>query len=216
MTQKVIVFGDIHGCYKAAETAISLTEGLNVSAILLGDYVDRGPSSMKVLEALINAKEKHPDWVFLRGNHDQMLLDLINGNKHPEGYDETTEQESYQEWQMQPKDFQNKVVAFIESTQFYFQTLQYSFVHAPLRDNGIAIADKTENELIWNYDLAPHWLAGKFIHGHLTTEDISETGLGTNINTLCGYGGKLTGLVVDIEIGTVINSFSISEDGRIL
>ena len=91
MTQKVIVFGDIHGCYKAANTAITLAEGLNVSAIFLGDYVDRGSSSMKVLEILINAKEKHPDWIFLRGNHDQMLLDLINGNKHPDGFDERTE-----------------------------------------------------------------------------------------------------------------------------
>ena len=216
MTQKVIVFGDIHGCYKAANTAITLAEGLNVSAIFLGDYVDRGSSSMKVLEILINAKEKHPDWIFLRGNHDQMLLDLINGNKHPDGFDERTEKESYQEWQEQPIDFQNKVVAFIESTQFYYQTLQYTFVHAPLRDDNIPLIHKTQNELIWNYDLTPHWLVGKFIHGHSTTDEIVQTGLGTNINTLCGYGGKLTGLVVDLGMGAMINSFSISEDGRIL
>lgn len=59
-------------------------------------------------------------------------------------------------------------------------------------------------------------LLGKFIYGHRITDEISEVGLGININTLCGYGGKLTGHVVDVETGAMVNSFSISEDGRII
>lgn len=54
--EKVIAFGDIHGCYKAADKAVKLAEDLNLIAIFLGDYVDRGPSAVKTLQILIKAK----------------------------------------------------------------------------------------------------------------------------------------------------------------
>jgi len=45
--------------------------------------VDRGSFSIKTLEVLIEAKKNNPDWIFLRGNHEQMLLDLIMFKQKP-------------------------------------------------------------------------------------------------------------------------------------
>ena len=53
----------------------------NKILIYLGDYVDRGPKVKETIENIINFKPKDFNCVFLRGNHDQMLLDFVNG-KH--------------------------------------------------------------------------------------------------------------------------------------
>ena len=66
----IIAFGDVHGYDKAAASAVDLAETLNVKAIFLGDYVDRGPFSMKTLLVLADAKQRHPEWEFLLGNHE--------------------------------------------------------------------------------------------------------------------------------------------------
>nr|WP_287935661.1 metallophosphoesterase [Algoriphagus sp.] len=79
----IIAFGDIHGCFQAAAKAVEISEELDTKAIFLSDYVDRGPSAVKTLQILIDAKMKHPDWIYIRGNHDQMLLDLIDEKAKP-------------------------------------------------------------------------------------------------------------------------------------
>jgi serine/threonine protein phosphatase 1 len=43
--------------------------------VFLGDLIDRGPESPGVIERLISLREKNPNVVVLRGNHEQMLLD---------------------------------------------------------------------------------------------------------------------------------------------
>lgn len=220
----IIAFGDIHGCYKAAETAIELTKRTKAKAIFLGDYVDRGPDSIKTLEVLIEAKKQNPDWIFLRGNHDQMLMDLILGViepniefKVPNGFssnEETTK--VFLRWQSSSALLKNEIVLFLESTLFYYETTKWIFVHAPLKNSATAVSEKSEEELIWNYDLNPTWEGKKFIHGHDTVREPATDNNGTNINTLCGYGGKLTGLLIDVRMGSILQNYYISENGILL
>lgn len=56
---------------------------MDAKTIFHGDYLDRGPSAVKKLQILIEAKMKHPDWIFSRGNHDQILWDLIDEKAKP-------------------------------------------------------------------------------------------------------------------------------------
>lgn len=90
-TNKYLAIGDIHGCVK---TLNKLLEKLNsyrdYTYIFVGDYIDRGPDSSGVIERLIEVQQQI-DCIFLRGNHEQMLLDaykwgdldlwLMNGGK---------------------------------------------------------------------------------------------------------------------------------------
>jgi serine/threonine protein phosphatase 1 len=43
--------------------------------VFIGDYIDRGPKTSGVLDFLIELKATRPNTVFLRGNHEQMMLD---------------------------------------------------------------------------------------------------------------------------------------------
>lgn len=51
----------------------------SVLEVYLGDYIDRGPDSRGVVDALID-RSNRVDAVFLRGNHEQFLLDFLAGS----------------------------------------------------------------------------------------------------------------------------------------
>jgi len=222
--QQYITFGDIHGCYHAAESAVQLSEDLGCQAIFLGDYVDRGPSSLNTLRILIDAKKNHSDWIFLRGNHDQMVLDLLNGNA--ELKDERIALDRYlytykdcSKTLAELNEISNlelkEITSFLNSTLLYYENEHFVFTHAVLRENYDLVSEKTEEELLWNYDYNPTWEGKPFIHGHLPCSKITFKEKGININTKCGYGGILTGLYIEEKNKTfVFSTYSISENGE--
>jgi len=68
------IIGDIHGMFRPLDALIAQVERRDVDAhfIFVGDYVNRGPESPKVIDRLL----KLPHATFLRGNHDD-VFDLI-------------------------------------------------------------------------------------------------------------------------------------------
>ena len=69
-----LAIGDIHGCFTALETLAEFV-GLRSddTIVTLGDYVNRGPDSCKVIDWLIRLDQTHR-LVPLRGNHEIMML----------------------------------------------------------------------------------------------------------------------------------------------
>jgi serine/threonine protein phosphatase 1 len=47
--------------------------------IFIGDYIDRGEDSRAVIDLLMETRESRPSSVFLRGNHEQLMLDSREG-----------------------------------------------------------------------------------------------------------------------------------------
>ena len=89
----VYAIGDVHGRADllrallqriVVETACQPeASGARCVIIGLGDYVDRGPQSREVIDILVDLSgvqslETH----FLRGNHDQTLLDFLDDPQH--------------------------------------------------------------------------------------------------------------------------------------
>lgn len=80
--KRVYVIGDLHGC--PDEPAIVLEhlvaeEGLQDEdlVIFLGDYIDRGPDTRGVIDLMIDFRQRFPRTRFLKGNHEDMLLDFL-------------------------------------------------------------------------------------------------------------------------------------------
>ncbi|GGB35948.1 bis(5'-nucleosyl)-tetraphosphatase [Sphingomonas metalli] len=94
--QVVYAIGDVHGCYDLLiallgairEDAAALPAGGPRPLLLFaGDYVDRGPHSDKVLSTLVWLSRRSPlELVFLKGNHEAMLLDFIERPFHARGW----------------------------------------------------------------------------------------------------------------------------------
>lgn len=89
----VFAIGDIHGCYElmmglaaAIRSELSTSEFREQTVIFVGDYIDRGPDSIGVLTALAEGIDLGgAQQVFLAGNHDQFLIDILDANGKLDG-----------------------------------------------------------------------------------------------------------------------------------
>lgn len=130
MQESTYVIGDIHGCLATVER---LLEKINPSVddrlVFVGDYIDRGPSSAGVLELMLWIKNHYPKTVFLRGNHEQILLEYhytdILGVKSF-----TQRMESYD--LLKNGWLHDDYFDFFQSTKYYYQRPGYIVSHAGL------------------------------------------------------------------------------------
>ena len=83
--QMIFAIGDVHGhadelmaLHTVVRSEIDSQTEFQHSVVHLGDYIDRGPDSKRVLEILCSGIERKVDEVFLVGNHDQFLIELID------------------------------------------------------------------------------------------------------------------------------------------
>jgi len=82
----VYAIGDIHGRADLLEQLVekirvdSATHAKENIIVFLGDYVDRGSDSKAVIDYLLNLNLPRATHVFLRGNHEERMLDFVSGN----------------------------------------------------------------------------------------------------------------------------------------
>ena len=77
----IVAIGDIHGNYYELIDLLGRlsheTDYGTDTFIFLGDYVDGGPDSARVVRLLRSFQKQYPHWVFLKGNHEDMMLDAL-------------------------------------------------------------------------------------------------------------------------------------------
>src|SRR4051794_11160138 len=72
---RTLTIGDVHGCHTALITLLKEVQlQPEDRVIFLGDYIDRGPGSRQVIDTLL-ALRNSTRAIFLRGNHEVMILD---------------------------------------------------------------------------------------------------------------------------------------------
>ena len=140
---RTLVIGDIHGGLRALH---QLFERANVNQkdtlIFLGDFVDGWSESPAVLDFLI-ALEKTHNCIFIKGNHDELLLDWLE-NRH----ENLKEELWFKHGGKATVDAYNNVseatkqqhIAFLKSLRNYYLDEQNRlFIHAGFTNmNGIA------------------------------------------------------------------------------
>ncbi len=151
---KYIAIGDIHGCFHSMKALLEKLEPFyDRQFVFVGDYIDRGPGSKQVVDYLLEFRER-VDCVFLRGNHEQMLLDALHHNKKDlwfmNGGRATIESYESEGREMKLPDSHKE---FYENTRLYYDTENYFFVHAglsPARTIADSIEDENEvQEFLW-------------------------------------------------------------------
>ena len=74
--QKIWVIGDVHGCYQQFMGLVnSPLIGENDIVILIGDIIDRGPDSVKMLDWAMENVNNGGRYYMIRGNHEQNIID---------------------------------------------------------------------------------------------------------------------------------------------
>ncbi len=120
--------------------------------MFIGDYIDRGPDSSGVVESIIAFARDH-HCVFLRGNHEKMLMDAIQSGERTfwlmNGGMETLG--SYQIHD--PAEIPARHLEFFQQTRLWHDTPDYLFIHAGLDpDQSIEqqlTSPDIENTALW-------------------------------------------------------------------
>jgi len=197
---RTLAIGDIHGCNTALVELLKTVQPLPEDRIIiLGDYIDRGPTSRRVIETLIELRQSSSP-VFLRGNHEVMILDAHESFLKSDiwqSYGGLDTLFSYganyrQDWASLIPDSHWE---FFEGTTRFFETDTHIFVHACL-DPDLDLEDQPDWLLYWEFfdRIRPHKSGKKIVCGHSPQRSglIKDIGFAACIDTGPAMGGWLT------------------------
>lgn len=153
--KRIIAVGDVHGCF---DKLMSLWKKLEVTGndlvIFLGDYVDRGAQVAETLNWILEQSAKE-NIIFLRGNHEHMLLDVVY--KHMDKITwlfnggQTTIR-GLSKLKSEDKSFIERFLTFIENLPFSYSIKiggrTFFFCHAGV-DSSIPLEEQPEDFLLW-------------------------------------------------------------------
>lgn len=191
--------GDIHGRFDLFKRVIfdikmdAHALGQKPRIVLLGDYIDRGPQSAKVLEAVwLLGQQSWCDLVPLLGNHEDIFVKFLkDASVGPQwfryGGFETIKSfgiplarlpETPDEWELvrlrlnealSPRQY-----SVLKQAKLCFDAGDYVFVHAGI-DPDLSRADHTSDTYLW---IREPFLKVKractqaVVHGHTPSEDV--------------------------------------------
>jgi serine/threonine protein phosphatase 1 len=216
--------GDIHGHAAELDTLLNhITKTRNVSEddliIFVGDYIDRGPQSKQVIDRLLELRRTWPQTIFLRGNHEDMLLGFLGlGGEGGEFYLKNGGAEFFASYDLEPVGSLVELRARLPAEHLHFFTsLEYGvilaeflFVHA-----GVApkrkLSQQTPSDLLWirkEFIQSPHAIGKTVVFGHTAFNQIHiELPYRIGIDTGVAYGNKLSvvelvhGELFQVEVG---------------
>jgi serine/threonine protein phosphatase 1 len=198
--ERIFAIGDIHGCYDPLVRLLGRVpiDWTRDRLVFMGDYIDRGPQSFEVIEHLIELQKRHPETVFLKGNHEQMLADYLSGKDRMtylyNGGQQTLD--SYLRNSSAPGRYPipEAHLRFFESLQLMFETENYIFVHAGLR-KGLPLENQRPEDLLWireNFVDTRHSFGKRVVFGHTPFDEPRVEPNKIGIDTGAVYGNKLT------------------------
>lgn len=211
MSRRHFAISDIHGCFDSLKELIENIIQLQKEdqLIFLGDYIDRGPDSKKVLDYIMELKDNNYDVVTLLGNHEYMLLDAY--------YNDETMWSLYRGIDTmhsfkveKAKDIEQKYIDFLLNMNHYYELDEYLLVHAEFNDE-LDDPFLDTDYMLWTSEkqyFNPLLKDRTIIHGHTPIsldycqEQISNNNKVIDIDGGCVYPHKQFGKLIALELTT--------------
>jgi serine/threonine protein phosphatase 1 len=222
---RVYAVGDVHGCLDlldrllaALDADAAAREPAETRLIFLGDLVDRGPDSAKVVERVRHLQSAGAGVQVLAGNHEELFLQAlanepqalrlfarVGGRETAISYGIAAD-----EWERLDYDALherlNEVVPpehrqFLEALEDSVTIGDYHFVHAGVRPDRALDAQKT-SDLRWIREpfLNHRGRLGKrIVHGHTIAPEVEFRTHRIGIDTGAYATGRLTALGLEGE-----------------
>lgn len=222
---RIYAVGDIHGRLDLLDRILDRVvsdskswEKAQTVLVFLGDYVDRGPNSHGVVARLLNGLPPDITPVFLKGNHENLLLTFLNKPVAGQSWLYNGGDATLLSYGVEPDAVQDAFLlgreALIELNaafravlpddhlQFYrslklcYRVGGYFFAHAGVRP-GVELDLQAEADLIWIRDEFLNYQGGfgaVVVHGHSPVWTPEDHHNRIAIDTLAFRTGKLTAL----------------------
>ncbi len=228
----IYAIGDVHGCLDALreleQKIIADARGIDSRKliVMLGDYVDRGPESAGVLDHLLAAPPAGFDRICLAGNHEQLMLDVLEGRAKLERWralgGEATlasygiDSERLSRLGSSGEDIRDMIAAavpdahreFLRELPVLLSTRLHVFVHAGLRPD-LPAAEQSDQSLM-SLRLKPEQAAQLpdryIVHGHTPVSRIAMENRRVNVDTGACFTGRLSALRIWRGGGRVLST----------
>ena len=223
--QRLYAIGDVHGRLDLLNATLGrIRRDLEQRPhprpriVMLGDYVDRGPDSRGVIEALIALKASAMPASFLLGNHDSYISAYL---REPGWYDRTYHwlhdnmggAATLASYGVPNARVENPAAArdafaaafprahmeFLDSCALKIRIGSYLFVHAGIRP-GVPLSEQTRDDLIW---IREPFLGSdadfgfKVVHGHTIVGQVEHWPNRIAVDTGAVRTGVLSCLVLE-------------------
>ncbi len=215
---RAYAIGDVHGRLDLLDRMLGRIEAdiaqrgaAKNHIVMLGDLIDRGPDSCRVIERLRTYQRREVKLVVLCGNHEEALLRLLGGDAEPlDGWLSFGGTETMRSYGVDPDVLHRVSVseamglirdAVPPSHQHFLDGLvdtvkigDYLFVHAGIRP-GVHLSMQLQQDLRWiRQPFLEHTGDQGFVvvHGHTISTDVVERRNRIGIDTGAYSTGRLS------------------------
>ena len=162
---------DIHGCIHTFQYIIEnvICPAKNDELYFTGDFINKGPDSKGVLDYVFKLLGKDYHVLSVRGNHEQMLLDVLEDKLDPSEFIVRGGLETLESFNVRRvEDIPDKYIQFMYDLPFYLELDDYYIVHAGFNFSlPDPFTDSTSMLTIRDFDVDPEIIKYKrIIHGH--------------------------------------------------
>ena len=216
--------GDIHGRADLLEDLhaqiredASNFDGVN-QLLYLGDFIDRGDESRRVIDLLISQPLPDFEYIYLLGNHEQSMLDFLLDAGAMAGWLHWGGRETLLSYGINvpltpaPSDLDElkvlleralpaKHLHFLQNCTLSHTEGSYYFVHAGIRP-GVKLERQDYQDQLWIRDAFTRSTrdhGAVVVHGHTISEEVEFLPNRIGIDTGAYYSGVLTCLVLEGE-----------------
>ena len=187
---RTFVVGDIHGrCAQLLNLLDMLPRDPETDTLVfLGDLIDRGADAPGCVDHILKMCRENPERVIcLRGNHEQMLMDFLEGQStiwltpvtggertfeqythHPVHARSEADQEEMR--RIFEESFPSEHLEFMQELPFYYEDEHAIYVHAGL-DDGKHPSESSKMSLLWmrDMDFYKNYRGKPCVFGHTPT-----------------------------------------------
>jgi len=226
---RVYAVGDIHGRADLLDRVLNGIDSDLAKApvsqsieVFLGDYVDRGPDSRRVLDSLVARNRTHR-MVFLKGNHEIFLAEFANNPPILVDWQRVGGLETLMSYGLTPSINADAVTQarlataldqamppshrrFLDDLKSSFTCGDFYFAHAGVRP-GIPLPDQRDQDLLWirhEFLLCEEDFGKIVVHGHTPVQQLDIRPNRINIDTGAYATGNLTCLILEDDTMRVI------------
>jgi serine/threonine protein phosphatase 1 len=215
----VYAVGDTHGCLPALRALlieIAADAGRSASQerpliVFLGDYVDRGPDSRGVIDAILALEaERRFEVVCLKGNHEDAMIRFLSDASYADAWIENWGEATLRSYGVDPWGGEAAQARFLEvfpaahrdflgRLQLSLTVGDYLFVHAGVRP-GVPLAEQAERDLIWirwEFLESTDDLGKVVVHGHTPSEEPALRHNRIGVDTGVYFSGVVTAVRLD-------------------
>lgn len=234
---RVYAIGDVHGQDDLLDMMLgriradveATGHGVQSTLIMMGDYVDRGLGSARVIERLSTLQGMPFSTRFLKGNHEAAMLDFLDDAETGPVWVQYGGGETLASYGVQPPSPQDDApiwhaaqaallealpdhhAAFLDALEPFVVEPPYIFVHAGV-DPAKPLAEQTDQDLFWIRDkflYSQRKFEHIVVHGHTPEPEPFHDDRRIGIDT----GAYLSGVLTAVRLEGASVSFLQSRRG---